>query len=612
MDARFIAGIGVIEFTNVDFSVTENNSRVSDGMFTKYTFPFSFEIDDNFLRDFGDYLNPAASTPVRVLEGYFIFEGNSHPATLNIQNIEGRRITTQIDFGFEELPNFSKKLAELPLERFEVNDIYNFAADRIKSVYPFTNFNFPRIYNQKYTGDSELWKTFDGYLNDMKPDGSGMRRNYIDNEGNIFNVNIIHPCPHILYLLKTGFADAGYQLGGDIVTDPVLSNKWVYSGTDAFTVKQQRRYGFNFRSSDFDSSSSSAIIRYAFYSKEVELDNAGVYLISGKIDYRKYKLHECEYRLELNGSTIWRKTDAGYSKRSTKIEIINLNVKFTAPANSTLKLYVKTMLVGESHAYQLAELLITSEVLDSTEDPEENTNVVTNLNEINLSKAVPDITFGELVKVVKNWFNYDIDLVGKTVEMNRLGTASVDEMEIIDFTRFKSDTPKRSLIEDRSFYLKFPELDEYKKDNMYYDIFGESLNGDESKANSTIEIQGYHLPVHRPKRYGYLTAFVCKDAQDLLQLVDFSGTSTGNNNASYDSRCDFPNLFENNWRKWLRQRVQGQEYQWEFLCHSTDIASISIKDYLFAYNQIHIIKSWTKNKIGTNVYQVEMETETVV
>ncbi|AZA55365.1 hypothetical protein [Chryseobacterium sp. G0201] len=68
-----------------------------------------------------------------------------------------------------------------------------------------------------------------------------MKRNYIDGSGNIFNVNIMHPCPHPIYLLKVGFRDAGFDLVGDILSDPDLQDRWVFSGTDYFTMKSQTR-----------------------------------------------------------------------------------------------------------------------------------------------------------------------------------------------------------------------------------------------------------------------------------------------------------------------------------------------------------------------------------
>jgi hypothetical protein len=146
---------------------------------------------------------------------------------------------------------------------------------------------------------------------------------------------------------------------------------------------------------------------------------------------------------------------------------------------------------------------------------------------------------------------------------------------------------------------------------MYYDVEGQKLNGSAGTETSTIEINGYAMQLKLPKPYGYNTAFVAKDTTDTVALVEYKGLQNGQNNATYSSGCDFPELFTNNWLKWLRQRINGQEYNWKFFCTPEQISGFSIKDYIFCYNNIHIIKSLTKEKVSENVYQVEIVAETV-
>lgn len=63
---------------------------------------------------------------------------------------------------------------------------------------------------------------------------------------------LILSMPYILHVLKTGFRDAGFELKGHILTDADLLYRTIYSGTDYFTSKQQRRYNFNIKASQPD------------------------------------------------------------------------------------------------------------------------------------------------------------------------------------------------------------------------------------------------------------------------------------------------------------------------------------------------------------------------
>ena len=252
MESKLITDVGEFDLSAIKFSTQENNSRVSDQKFSKFMLPFEFYATQDFLDKYGDYVSYEAVNLQNEIKCFLVHENKIHDAKLFIQEIQGFQVIAQIDYGFEELPNFDKKLSELPLEKFQVPDIHIFAKEICEKKYPETNFNFPRIFTKKYPTTDEVWKNFDGYYNDLKPDGSEMRRNYIEDVGGIWNVNIIHPCVHPIYILKTGFSDANLVLEGDVLTDERLQKRWVFSGGKYFNTKRQIRKGFNFDSLSYD------------------------------------------------------------------------------------------------------------------------------------------------------------------------------------------------------------------------------------------------------------------------------------------------------------------------------------------------------------------------
>lgn len=599
MEIKFISSLGPLDLSNVNISIQENNSKVSDTMFTKYTLPFDFYATQEFLRNYGDYVSYETTDLQNKVPGYFQFENKVQEADLFIQSIEGHKITAQIDFGFEELPNFSKKLSELPLEKFDVPDIYTYATAICKKKWPETNFNFPRIYTEKYNPDSDPWKTFDGYYNDLKKDGTEMRRNYIDGNGTIFNVNIIHPCPHPLYLLKVGFQDAGFELTGDILSESNLQQKWVFSGTEYFSRLTQRRLGLTVAEMDYDINPNFGPKQYI---KNLSIEKQGSYRLKGFFNSKDVKGNKLGIIL-LNNSEIWSFGSNIYSETNHYYDF-EVNI----PANSTLTFTL--LRVSNSDG---TGTVISSEIIGKDLDlgPGEDNGVITNPNRIDLSLAVPEMTFGDFVNTFKNWLNYDIEIINKTVIMNRIGKDDVSNVK--DFRFLEVPVPKRNLLNKKSFLLKFADLDDgQKRDSMYYDYKGQLLNGTEKSDTNIIEINGYTMPLKLPKPGGYNTAFVSKDSTDTVALVEYSGLQYGQNNATYSTGMDFPVLFDTHWLKWLRQRINGQEFNWKPYCKVEEICEYSIKDYIFCYNNVHIIKSINKDKISSNIYQIDITTETVV
>lgn len=609
MDIKFITGDKVLNLSGQKVSVQDSNSRMNEKMFSKYFFPFEIYMNEEFLKAFGDFESYDAEDLENTFEGTLLFENKTHQAKLALSNVEGKMITGQIDFGFEDLPNFNKKLSELPLEKFSVPDIYTYAKEVCAKKYPETNFNFPRMYTSKYPPDQKVWDAFDGYYNDIKADGTEMRRNYIDSLGEIFNVNIVHPTPHLLYVLKTGFADAGLILAGDILNDPIFSQRWIFSGTDYFTSKQQRRFGFDFSSAEYDELFlESGPDDYCLYQKYNSIEKPGIYKIAGNLEFWKARKMIAKYEIRLNGQVIWSKYRG--SDRQTILEIIPLNFEVNVTQeNSELELYIYTQYHEDSWTHQIATLLVTSNALEDIQSTSlgDESGVVTNLNEIDLTRAVPDITFGELINRVRNRFNYEVLVDGNLVYMNRIGDK--EPTDVKDFTPFEIAVPKRELLNKKSFLLRSPISDDDKQNSMFYDKDGAFLNKEPKEDTIIIESDVVILQTGVPKPNGYHTAIIKKDSTDSLQLVWYDGLAGTQNNAKNPAGADFPELYYTHWEKWLRQRVRGSRFSWSFYCPAEEF-DYQINDHIYCYKNIHNIVSWTKDLVA-DTYSIDIITETI-
>ena len=611
METKFYNENFTLDLTKQKMNLQENNARFNDKSFTKFTFPFDCYIEDQFVHYIGDYMSHENTGLKNVLDGIFLHENKLSEAKLTILSIQGAKLTGQIDYGFEDIPNYDKKLSELPLAKFSVDDIHIYAKNICEKKYPETNFNYPRMYTKKYSPEDEIWDAFDGYYNDLKTDGSEMRRNYIDENLDIYNVNIIHPCPHVLYILKTGFSDKGLTLKGDILTDADLAQRWVFSGIPYFSTKSQVNYEFNFGSVDYDEAyEGQGSNDYVRYQKSLTVLKAGAYKLTGTLNFYKGKKKFSIYRIMLNGSPIFYKFVD--SNKSTIIETIVFDQLVNVSAdNSELEIYIFHHNHEETWTDpNLARLKFTSTTMVESEMIEEDSNVVTNKNEVDLTRAVPDITFGEFVNRIKNWFNYELDVVGKDIYMNKLNK---DPSDIKSFQQYEVNEPKRSLLNQRSFLIRFEDLDDdIKQNSMYYDVNGIKMNGEPKTDTTTIDIDGYAMPVEEAKPNGYITAIVKKDSSTTLALVCYDGLFGVQNNAKNPAGCAFPELWEKNWYKFLRQRITGSKYEDSFLAYIDDISKYTVKTHIFWHNNVHQITNWGKDMVTEDVYKITINTETIV
>lgn len=612
METKFYSDTFVLDLSKQKLNLQENNSRFNDKSFSKFTFPFEVNIDEQFVHNIGDYASKENTGLQNVLNGWFHYENKISEATLTIITIQGTKLTGKIDFGLEDIPNYDKKLSELPLANFDVDDIHIYAKDICAKKYPEVNFNFPRLYSTKYSPDDEMWDAFDGYYNDLKPDGSEMRRNYLDEDLNIFNVNIIHPLPYVLYILKTGFGDKGLELKGDILSDPDLMQRCVFSGTEYFSTLGQARYNISVSNYEYEYLFNVLFnfVKYGHYSSETELEKTGKYTLLGQYGLIYVTNRASFFKVYLNDTLIFSKESNSQSENGGFPLNLDVNVE---KEKSKLRVEAECA-YDDSSNYPIFSFEVIGKTMTSTE---EKTGFVVNLNKIDLKKAVPDMTFGDFVNRIKNWFNYEIDVRGKEIYMTKLNK---DPDNIKSFQQYEVNEPKRTLMGQRSFQIKFTELDDsptdlslpVKLNSMYYDSSGIKLNGEPKTDTSIIEVDGYCMPVALPKPGGYTTAIVRKDSSSTLALVYYDGLIGVQNNAKNPPGCEFPELWDKNWFKFLRQRISGSKYEDSFLAYIEDFSQYSIKDYIHWHNNIHQIVSWGKEMVSEDVYKISITTETIV
>src|SRR5680860_410795 len=144
--AKFIHDNFVLDLNSYSISRVQENQWFSDQFFTRYTFPFDIDLDDDTNRDFGLIMDYTVDEPLTFFEGYFFDEGTHFKAEMEILEVQGRRASLEISYGFDDLPNFEKKLSELPLQVARLNEsLFVHAENVINKTWPAVNYNFVQV-----------------------------------------------------------------------------------------------------------------------------------------------------------------------------------------------------------------------------------------------------------------------------------------------------------------------------------------------------------------------------------------------------------------------------------------------------------------------------------
>ena len=164
MTDSFVTSQFVLDLSRISISYQEENPRFKDTFFTQYSLPFEFQMNADLRLRMGNYTALNATKLKKKYEGYHIMDGRVRKGTLEILSVEGNIVSAQIDSGFEQLPNFDKKLCDLPLLRHRVADIYQHAKEVCQKKYPEVDYNFPRVVYPKDTSQRG-WEHYMGFIN---------------------------------------------------------------------------------------------------------------------------------------------------------------------------------------------------------------------------------------------------------------------------------------------------------------------------------------------------------------------------------------------------------------------------------------------------------------
>jgi len=608
MKDSFITNDFIIDLSQVKTNFTEENPRFKDSFWTKYTLPVVIDLTRNFQSKSGHYSSFTAMNLKRYHEGFHIFEGKMFKGKLEVLDIKKNSIQIQIDSGFETLPNFDTKLSALPLEKVIVTDIYNHANQIVLKKYPDTNYNFPKLITDEFDLDKEAYKYFDGFVNNRSNSALGkvFPRNAITNGGmDVENRNIIQPLPYLLYVLKKGFEDAGFILQGEILEDIYLKQRCIYSSEKYYNTGDQEYQKANVFDIEYYDNQLVGGVIFGTWKKEFKINAPGKYRVIG------YAWTEnngnCVLTIKRNGVTV---ITYGSSTTSNKLSFDIVVEVSIAQAEQGVTIELVYFGVANNDRYNNEGVNMGVARIDINPIRQNTASgdaipFIFNENMVDLQRAVPDMTFGDLVTTVKNWRNYDLVFENNRAIMNVIRIDKTKDPE--DFRKYEISDPVRKFTDKQSFILKFPEVEGVNLENIYYDETGYFINKQPVPESTTeIPINGFCLPLEKFR--GVTTAKIFRESS--LMLVYYDGLdNNGDNHAKNPVGLHGTTLALQN-KDWYMNRLTNMLFRWVFKIPKSKMRNYNIRTEIFCYQKKHWIKSWVKNTENTNYYSVEIETET--
>ena len=606
---KFIHSNFELDLSAYKITDTAENPWFTGTYFTKYSYPFTLELTNDIDLAMG-FISHYNSTDAETLfEGIYVHGNIMEKAVLEVEDCE-QGLSVTLRYGLDDFPNFTKKLAELNLLQMPVGNIYLHAATVVSQSWPAVQYNFPQIHIDKIdTEDSDVWFAFEKIINNYK-NGAFLENEVDTSTDTTFNRNIIQPVPYILYLLQAGFTDAGYTLQGDILNNALAQKTVVYTDTEYYTSIAQESMTVMAMATDYDSKTDQdGANPHILLERRQDIAQPGKYRITGTMRLRKRF-----GTVPSNAITV----SLGIRYRNTVLfshsgAMINSFYDFTIDETFETLTDLQDDFLDFYYdgGYREDDVLFNLEInpIRLHDDSGNAVASIINLNQVDLKKAVPDMTFGDLVKFVLTAFQLDLTPRGTEMWMNYIKNEMMAN-PVQDLSMLEVKFPKRTFSKGNSYLLKYEDAnsDEYKWAEVFQNAEGYSTSGF-TKDEKTVDIVLKALPLPLLNRNGVQTAHGFLEEKTKPLLIIYNGLVGGKNIAQDPAPLLVPALHLQYHNEWLASRINATSYTWTFKTFIEPIQELMAKSSVHAYGNIHLVKSLQKTEVRPDLFEVELTTE---
>ena len=220
-----------------------------------------------------------------------------------------------------------------------------------------------------------------------------------------------------------------------------------------------------------------------------------------------------------------------------------------------------------------------------------------------LSDFVPKMTFGAYLTKLKNWLNLDISFRKNIVTINYIEKHFKD-IEFVDAKSMEIPLPRITPSTNKIYQLTYRGTNK-----IYVNRSGIITSPDDFTEKKEISMG---ISLLKQTTHDNITTAEKRKSDEDFRVLLYDGLQSGSNVAVeevYSRTFSLNEVYDRFWKKWLAFRLNSKTFRSTFKVN-TD--RLSVKDGIHNYNNNHLIKKITKRKEGRDLYNVTIETETVL
>jgi hypothetical protein len=627
-----------LDLTYLSVTFTEINQWFKDDLSTETSIPFDLYLDADLSKNSGFQSHYNANQNQTIFSGYLDKDGELKAAVLQFLSKKGDFINAVINAGTDNFPSFDKKLSELNLETKTVENIVTDAVSLISKEYPETNYNFPMVHTDKYDPTNEEWHGFEKTIN--KYVSGEFLANTLDLETNIDSIrNIMQPLPYLMHIIKTGVEDAGCTLAGDILEDRDLQQALPFRDGEYYKQTTKEETPLVYKNNEYDALAFiNNSFQYVRFEKEVTVTKKGDYILFGTIyslvysarkdpawSHDRYRCSSLEISIvKISGGITTPLASFLQYREGAGTQNLRLDIKensFDVPVSFEEGDIIRIIKIEPKRDYTPSKTPDYPEAISLKLIPvrfryPDGSPIIStlNLNEINLKQVVPDMTFRDLIMIIKNWKNYEFIPVGKVIYMNRI-ELKLNRESAVNLSEFEIEEPEQTFHEDRQFELAFTDgkaHEVYKYDSILVSKDSVIVNNYTVKDTvNTIKIDALPLPVIA--RNGITTALSYEDETSKLRVVFMKSMPAGGTPVAYwNEAVLIPAVYISDYEDWLSFRINSVGWNWDFVMSVEKFREITIQSLIYAYSNYHIFSEIEKERLNSMFWRITAKSESLI
>lgn len=575
-------------------SLNEENDIFTDTINKSFSLPFLVKADAEIL----EKLDLPSLENIRnvntKIKGRLLLTATHYEATCFLGEITGDYIECKITFGDAEIGIYATKLKDLPWPVQLAGNLVEFAEEVIDKAWPETAYNFPMVYKPQIAEDSN-YELFEGFVNHWKE--GAFLENEVDTSGEedvYINRNVLAPFPYFLEILKFGFKTAGKAVVGEIFQNEDLK-RLLYipeKYLERMDGSQYLSFQFSTRTS-IETAQNGEILNV--YTQEFTPEEQGAYEL-------KFNLNLDPVLASFFHLAIYRK-----NALSEELTLIQGYLSFDNRVQLDEKLTIEVTPLDE-----LDPIVVILKLRYNDRDISDFNNFEISFSDgqlnifptfFTLADFMPDMTFGEYVNALKNWWNIEVVMGEKTVSINFLQT-NIFNRPVRDHEHLEVPKPKRLSNTNRFYKLHYAN-----DEKVFFTKDGQIYSDLDDEGSDIIEIEMNCQPAVVESNKHVITAVAPEDPSDMdFCLYDGPQSGVPTCALSVARNMSLQNVFDNWWQSWLNFRVNSYTYKDSFECSPHQI--IKIEELSRKYNELHIIKKIQRKIKSEKIMQVDVESET--